>query len=288
MIHIVANVGSGKGIGRKNLKKIESYLKKNSIDYSVYRTEYKGHAREIVNAISSKGEECTVAVLGGDGTFHEALNGIADFEKTKLGFIPSGRGNDFARAIKAPKNPLDALCDILRGEERKIDFIDVSGVRCLNVAGTGLDVAVLERVDGKSGTITYLKSLVYCLKHFNPYKITTVVNGEKHDFDCIMAGVCNGIAIGGNMKISPLSEVDDGLLDVVVITMPEDGKVLPVLPKFLVGKHMGLDITHHFRCKEVEILAPYPVQLDGEIYRDLPLHCKIEKAKLRTFVSHSK
>ena len=98
-----------------------------------------------------------------------------------------------------------------------------------------------------------------------------------------MAGVCNGIAIGGNIRLSPLSLIDDGKLDVIVMTMPENGRIMSVLPKFVKGKHMDLPITHHFVTDEVHIESDRPVQLDGEIYRNLSLDCKIVKGGLKTY-----
>ena len=281
MLNIIANIKSGKGRGLKNVRKIVGYCLDKNIPYSLYITNKPGHATELARSLTQNGGE--IVALGGDGTFHEVLNGIADIRNTTLGFIPSGRGNDFVRAAGCSLDPIKALEDILRGQTKQIDYIDVNGVRCLNVAGTGLDIDVLERVAGKTNKISYLVSLIYCLHHFKPYHVTVKVNGEEHVFDCIMAGVCNGIAIGGNIRLSPLSVIDDGKLDVIVMTMPENGKIMSVLPKFVKGKHMNLPITHRFVTDEVHIESDRPVQLDGEIYRNLKLDCKIAKGGLRTY-----
>ncbi len=286
MLNIIANVKSGKGRGLKNIKKVAKYCLKNNIPYALYLTNKPGHATELASQLTKDGGD--IIALGGDGTFHEVLNGIVDTEHTTIGFIPSGRGNDFVRTAGCSLNPIKALKDILSGEIRNIDYIDVNGTRCLNVAGTGLDIDVLERVEGKTGKLTYLMSLVYCLNHFEPYHVVVKVNGEQYEYDCIMAGVCNGTAFGGNIKLSPLSKIDDGKLDVIVMTMPENGKIVPVLPKFVQGKHMDMPITHHFECDEVSIKTNHPVELDGEIYRDLKFDCKIVKAGLKTYVVQPK
>ncbi|MDE7395842.1 MAG: diacylglycerol kinase family lipid kinase [Clostridiales bacterium] len=281
MLSIIANAHSGKGVAEKNIKKIAKFCLAQNIPYAFYFTEKRGHATELARQLTATGGE--IAVLGGDGTFHEVLNGIVDLENTTLGFIPSGRGNDFVRAAKCSLDPIQAVKDILRGEKKRIDFIEVGDKRCLNVAGTGLDVDVLQRVAGKTNKITYLVSLVYCLRHFDPYRVTVTVNGEAHEYDCIMVGICNGIAIGGNMRLSPVSKIDDGKLDVIVITMPENGKIMPVLPKFVKGKHMDMSITKHFVCDEVTVQTGKSVQLDGEIYEGLPLACKVVKGGLWTY-----
>ncbi len=283
MINIIANKTSGKGRGVKNIKKIVDYCNKNGVDYALYFTHRKGHATEITRELTKNGG--TIVALGGDGTFHEVLNGIVDFENTTLGFIPSGRGNDFARTLGAKLNPIEALEDILRGETTRIDYIEVDDkLRCLNVCGTGLDVEVLKAVEGKTNSITYIIGLLNCLRKFDPYKIKVTVNGEEHEYECIMIGACNGKAFGGNILVSPLSKIDDGVMDVIIITMPPDGKIFPIVPKFIKGKHMDWDITHHFPCTEFTIEADYPIELDGEIYPENKLNCKLIKGGLKTFV----
>lgn len=283
MINIIANPNSGLGRGKKNIKKIAEYCTENNIAHAFYFTERPGHATEIARSLTEHGGE--LAVLGGDGSFHETLNGIVDMENTSLGFIPSGRGNDFARAASLSLDPIKAFKSIVAGKTKQIDYIQIGETRCLNVAGTGLDIDVLERVAGSTSKITYVLSLVYCLKHFEPYHVTVKVNGESHEYDCIMAGVCNGIAIGGNIRLAPIAKIDDGKLDVIVMTMPKDGKIMKVLPKFIKGKHMDMPITHHFVCDEVKIETARPLELDGEIYRNLDFNCRVVKGGLKTYVT---
>jgi YegS/Rv2252/BmrU family lipid kinase len=289
MINIIANVTSGKGRGLKNTKKIVEYCMKKGVPYALYFTNRIGHATEITRSLTQSGEKTTVIALGGDGTFHEVLNGIVDTENTYFGFIPSGRGNDFARSLGASTNPIEALEDILRGETQKIDYIQVGDKRCLNVCGTGLDVAVLKAVEGKKSTLTYYLALIQCLRKFKPYTVSIDVDGKKEDFDCIMVGACNGKAFGGNMKICPVAEINDGKMNVVLITWPENtNNIWPIVAKFVVGKHMDLPITHHYVCESLTVTAPYPIELDGEIYEDRKLECKIVKEGINTFVPRKK
>lgn len=281
MLNIIANLKSGKGRGLKNVKKVAAYCIKNNIPYALYLTNKVGHATELAATLSRDGG--TIVALGGDGTFNEVLNGIVDFENTTLGFIPSGRGNDFVRSLGCSLDPIKALEDILRGETRCIDYIQVGDKRCLNVAGTGLDIDVLERVAGKTNKISYITSLLQVLMHFEPYPVDVTIDGVTTHYDALIAAVCNGKAFGGNIRVAPVAEIDDGKMDVIIITMPEDGKVMHIVPKFVRGKHMHLPIVHHFPCDEVQIQSVKPVQLDGEIFHDMMLDCKIVKGGLKTF-----
>lgn len=284
MIDFIVNPKSGKGKGRKAIKIISKYCKKCSVEFAIHITAGKGHATKIAKSLCLSGADTVVAV-GGDGTFHEVLNGIDDFEKTRIGFVPAGRGNDYARAAKLNLNLKKAVQDIVHGEEIRSDYIQVGSVRCLNVAGTGLDTEVLKRVMGKSGKITYLKSLLYCIKHFEPYKIRITQNGQTHEEDVIMIGVCNGIAIGGGMKLSPNSDPSDGKMETVSIRVPKNGKIMKALVAFLKGKHIGEEYTTVFPADEVNIepAVPQTVQIDGELYDGLDFSCRIVKSGLKTF-----
>lgn len=283
MLNFIVNTTSGHGLGKKNLSKIVNYCCKNKIEYAVHITGSVGHAKKIAQKLSI--EDCgTIVAVGGDGTFHEVLNGVVDPSKTAVGFIPSGRGNDFARGVGIPTSVDKAMDIIVKGETDYFDYINIGGKRCLNVGGTGLDIDVLERVAGRNGKITYLKSLIYCISHFEPYHIEiTEENGETREEDVIMMGVCNGKQFGGGMKISPKSDVRDGLMDVTIITMPADGKILPILPSFVKGKHEKIDVINTYRCKKIHVKTQRPIQLDGEIYSSLDMDCEIVECGLKTF-----
>lgn len=284
MINFIVNTHSGKGKGKNTIKKLVDYCFDNNIEYSIHPTSAPTHATRIAKQLCETGFDTIVAV-GGDGTFHEVLNGM-DFEKAALGFIPSGTGNDYARAAKLSLDPIEALKDILKGDIINCDYFDVGTKRCLNVAGTGLDIDVLERVAGRTGKITYLLSLIYCLGHFKPYTVSITVGGETRTETCIMVAVCNGTCIGGNIKVSPISKLDDGKLDVIIMKMPEDGNLMKVLPKFTKGKHMDMPITTHIVCEEVSIdPIGRKINVDGELYSDVAFDCKIVKGGLKTFKS---
>ena len=282
MLYIIANAKSGNGRCAKVMKKVRAYCEKADVPLSFLVTERVGHASELAGSITLH-EGDKLAVLGGDGTFHEVMQGLHDPAATPLGFIPAGRGNDFIRSAGVPKDPIKALKAIINGKLRNLDYIEVGGKRCLNIAGTGLDVDVLERTMNAKNKFTYLKSLIQCLRSFESTHVTLKTGGESHEFDCVMVGVCNGKYFGGNMCLAPLAEVDDGKLEVIVITMPENGKIMRILPKFVRGKHMDMPITKRFICEEVNIGTEKPVEIDGEIYKGLAFDCRIVKGGLLTY-----
>ncbi|MCH5161334.1 MAG: diacylglycerol kinase family lipid kinase [Clostridiales bacterium] len=281
-MYIIANEKSGKGNGAKCLAIVKAYLDEKGVPYSVALTESKGHAETLAAQASANGEDIIVA-LGGDGTLHEVLNGI-DFNVSRMGIIPAGRGNDFATGAKAAStDTITAISDIVNGTPKDLDYIEIADRRCINVAGTGLDVEVLLKTAKKRNKITYTASLFRCLLHYKPYHVGVTTDGVTTEYDCIMVGVCNGTQIGGGMKLSPLSVADDGKLDIVVVEKPKHKPTIFVMPQFIKGKHIDKPYTKHMICDEVSIATTAPLQLDGEIYYDLPFNAKIVKGGLKTF-----
>lgn len=285
MINIVVNKNSGKGNGARCLATAEQYLKAQNIEYAVHPTQKTGDGETITRRLCEAGEK-TVIAMGGDGTFHEVLNGANFDNGAAIGFIPSGHGNDYAQGCNISTDCVTALKDILQNNIVNNDYIQVSNRRCLNVAGTGLDVAVLERTYNKNNSVTYITSLAMCLLSLKPFHFHV----ESDAFPCydgkaVMVGVCNGSQFGGGIKLSPTSKNNDGLLEVVIMEKPKRIPVIMVMPDFIKGKHIGKRHALHFSCTKVSIDTDCPLELDGEIYRDLKFEASIVKDGLRTFAT---
>ena len=101
MYNIIVNPLSGGGKKKKIVEKVEKRLQESGKEYRFFETEKRGQAAFIAHELTSEGG-CDLIVVGGDGTLHEALNGIADFENCNLGLVPAGTGNDFAAHRRNP------------------------------------------------------------------------------------------------------------------------------------------------------------------------------------------
>ena len=148
MYHFIVNPNARSGLGQKVWKDLEIILKTRNIEYEVHFTKYQKHATTITQKITSNDGEHTVVALGGDGTVNEVVNGIVDYDKTILGYIPIGSSNDFARGLELPKEPEKALETILTrphlhpmnvGELRYKDKLRRFAVSC----GLGFDADIV-------------------------------------------------------------------------------------------------------------------------------------------------
>ena len=96
MYHIIINPVGGKGESAKALEKVTSLLDSKGVEYEVHKTERVNHATEIARELS-KAPGTDIIAMGGDGSFHEVLCGIENFENVTLGLIACGSGNDFIK-----------------------------------------------------------------------------------------------------------------------------------------------------------------------------------------------
>lgn len=279
MYHIIYNPAAGKKNASKNLRKVEEMLHVRGREYQLHETEQARDGERIARELTEKGEYEFI-VLGGDGTLHEVLNGMVDPTLCRLGIIPSGTGNDFAERLALPKKAEKAMEIILDGEAKVTDYLQVGEVRCMNVAGLGMDVDVLERCQrGKmKGKLKYLVSLVKSLFAFKGYPIAVERGTHVERRDALIAVACNGSQIGGGIRICPDAVVDDGKISVVVVEcIGGKMKILYAFWKLLRGKILKYPATRHFLCDKVRFASDSPcsVQLDGELYTDLDLDIEI-------------
>ena len=281
MYHIILNPVAGKKKAQKNLAIAESFLSARGIAYEAHKTCATHDAEDIVRRLTLAGATDLI-VIGGDGTLHEVLNGIADPSKVRLGLIPSGTGNDFAEKAGIPQNVEKALALIVDGEAKETDYLEVGGKRCMNVGGIGMDVEVLERCSrGKlKGKLKYLISLMQSLFAFKGLPILIQSEGREEKRDALIAAVCNGAQFGGGIYICPTAEVDDNLLDVVIVDcIGGKWKIIKAFIQLLKGRILQYPLTTHFRCESVRFATDTPctAQLDGELYEGLNFDVKLCK-----------
>lgn len=281
MFHIIVNPIAGKKKALKNLRVVERIFNERGIGYELHQSQDVHDAEAIARRLTEEGATDLI-VLGGDGTLHETLNGLKDPTACRVGLIPSGTGNDFAERAGIPLDVGKATLLILDGEAKETDYLEVGGVRCMNVAGFGMDVDVLERCQkGKmKGKPKYLWSLMHSLFAFKGCKATMESDGEKTEKNILLAAVCNGSQFGGGIKICPGAEIDDGKLE--IITVDCIGGVFKIIGAFIrlmKGKILEYPLTTHILCEKVRFTpeTPCTVQLDGELYRDLEFKAEIRK-----------
>ena len=287
MYHIIVNPQGGKGKSLKALTTVEEIFKNNNAQYVVHKTEYAGHATEIARELS-KIPDTNIVVMGGDGSFHEVLCGIDNFDNVTLGLVACGSGNDFIKKSGHSTNVKEAVQTILNGKVGFVDYMELGKYRCLNVGGGGMDVDVLLKYANcktLKGKAAYYYSLFYTLLHTRFHHLRITADGVTKDTSVFMIGVGNGGFIGGGIPICPNAIVDDGLLNVGYVSEMKKSKIIFRLFKFLKGKHVGTDWGGEYTAKKVtiEALDDSRFELDGEIIDDTKLDIEVVHNKFKMF-----
>lgn len=285
IVNPIAGGKKGKKM-RKNLCAIENRLKERKIEYAFHFTEHKNHGKELAEKLISDGAT-DIVVIGGDGTLHEVINGFHSFERVNLGLIPCGTGNDFAFALGLPKEPVKALDLILDGSPKSTDFMQMPTVRGINIIGMGIDVEVLKKYEAlkKKNKFGYTKCLIKTLFDFDYTNFTALIDGKKTDYRSFIACVANGSVYGGGIPICPPAIPTDGEIDFVAVKAIKRIKIIGAFLKLKSGKILTLKQATHVRGKDISITTdlPYTVNVDGELYKDIPFNVKVVSNALKMY-----
>jgi YegS/Rv2252/BmrU family lipid kinase len=233
---------------------------------------------DLVAAAVARGD--VVVSVGGDGMLSSLAGEVARLGGT-LGVVPAGRGNDFARALGLPSEPLAQADLLLAGSTRRVDLISWAvGGRSRVVAGSvyaGVDARAAEIVDRLRrlpGPVQYPFAAVRALATYRPARYRVVVDGVASEHDAATVVVAGSRYYGQGMAIAPDARLDDGLLDVVVIEAATKRSLIRSLPSVYDGRHVALPEVTVLRGARVEISAdarvPVPVGGDGEPLGVLP------------------
>jgi diacylglycerol kinase (ATP) len=218
-----------------------------------------------------------LVLAGGDGTLHSALGALwrrGETATCPVGLIPLGTGNDFARGVGLPLDPVRAAVLVRDGQPRPIDLVsdDAGGVvvNAMHV-GVGADAAAAARPLKPTLRIgAFLVGALVAGARAEGWRLRVEVDGEPVASGrrrIFMAGLANAPTIaGGTAVFAPQAQVDDGVFDVTVS--------LAVRPMARVGYAMGLlRGTHPDRADVIYQQArtlsvsgePFHVDADGEL-----------------------
>ena len=314
MYYIIVNPASKSGHGLSIWQNLEPVFQKKKIPYRVMTSTHGGHVAELVREITASDEVVNLIILGGDGTMNEALQGIRDFSKVNIGYIPTGSSNDLARDMKLKKDPVQILETILSGNVSRmadlgiLNFADrMPGAEAdkpfdthkryfVVSSGIGFDAAVCEealssRIKNllnrlKLGKLTYLGIALKQLIAAKPISCELCLDGGAPIYVNRFLFIASMIRRyeGGGFKFCPDADAEDGLLDLCFVGNLPKLLILIALPTAFFGKHYLFPHITHYRASRVEIKtsAPLWVHTDGEVHlKSDHIYLSCEKQKLR-------
>lgn len=231
-------------------------------------------AADLARGCVADGVEALV-LCGGDGLVHLGVQAVAG-TGVPLGLIPSGTGNDFARYLDLPRtDPVAAADRVIASRRRTIDLARSGDRWFVTVLAAGFDAIVNERANAMTwprGQMRYNLATLAELRTFRPIPYVLQLDGETVEHEAMLVAVGNGPSFGGGLRITEGALLDDGLLDVVVITRMSKPKLVRSYPRLFTGRIDGVAEYVHRRVRSVTVAAPGIVSYaDGERFGPLPL-----------------
>lgn len=277
MYYVIVNPGSG-SYHNKTWECVSNILKKHGEIYQVFYSNKKYDVNHILKDLQH-GQMIKVLLIGGDGTINLAVNAINDFKQVKIGYIPSGSGNDFGRSMGIIRDTELVMSSILRKGYRLIDVAQVKIIqgdhpqtrRFMISCGLGYDALAgyhVQKSPFKSrmnkygmGNLVYLASGAFSMFQYKPFHF--VDNKEEVAFYVAM----NQRYEGGGFLFAPNANPQDGLLDFMKVSNISRLKMLQLIPsarngKHIFSKHVSLEALayHH-----LEMVEPVYIHADGEV-----------------------
>ncbi len=250
-----------------------------------------GSAARFASGALRKGFDLVVAA-GGDGTLNEVVNGIGEnLGDARLGLIPLGTGNDFARTIGVPDDLEAAIDLIVIGETRQVDLVRVTSddVRYfVNVSAGGFSGLVDEKLTPEMkknwGPLAYLRGAAAALSELRAYRTTLALdNSESLTLDLYNVVVANGRYVAGGTLIAPEASIDDGLLDIVLIPQRSAPELALLAAQVTLGTHLTSDAIVFRRAAQLTVNSKPGMwfNVDGELVGNEPARFEILPRALR-------
>lgn len=284
MIHwaLIANKFAGTRSTKNFWKKMDDKFASVGITVDYFFTEKVGHARELASEILKKGYT-RLAVMGGDGTFSEVIDGLMkskeDLSKIIVGLIPFGTGNDWGRYWNLDRNIDKSISVLATGEPT---LVDVGKIQFstnekpvtryfINAYGLGFDAKVLELTNNlqhtfKGASWTYTLALFMTVfVHRSQVMEYEFDGGQSFKGLSYTASMGNGCYTGGGIKQTPEAKPNDGLLDVMIVEDLNFKKIIKAIRLLFSGRLLEHDSVHLYKTKKIKVKSEKPIisEVDG-------------------------
>lgn len=268
----------------------------------VWETQQEGDAAAFVQRAAAEGFDL-VAACGGDGTVNEVVNGLMALDaavRPAFGIVPLGTGNDFARTLALPTDPLEAMRLLSTGARVRLDAFRLTSSRTdrygVNMAAGGFSGLVNEEMDEdlkkRWGPIAYLIGAAKALPDLEPFRLALYLDAETPEaaphsvIDAYNVFVANGRYVAGGKSVAPYADPADGWLDVVVVRASNAADMARLAGALLSDAHHDDVLLAQFRARRV-VVESTPCMLfnvDGELVAQEPLALDVVPAALDTVV----
>ncbi|MCL1830233.1 MAG: diacylglycerol kinase family lipid kinase [Oscillospiraceae bacterium] len=278
--YIINPTAGQKPLIAKQIPLIEHAFARTKLPYEIAVTEYSGHATELVKRMSDENDFIRVCSMGGDGTLNEVSTGAIGRDNIEIGCYPCGSGNDFIKCFGSREHFFNFEY-ILDADSIDIDVIRVNDRYCVNIFSLGLDANVANDIPYYrhlplvSGPMAYNMSLLVNFVKKLGTNVRLTIGDKSETVNSLLLAVCNGQVYGGGFKAAPEAIVNDGLLDVLSVSVMKRPRIAKVIPTYKNGLHIASgeiidslrDVITYIKTPELHIQTEKEtlVNLDGEV-----------------------
>ncbi|MGM8364013.1 diacylglycerol kinase [Virgibacillus sp. W0181] len=288
---IIYNPTSGREIFKRELPNVLERFEVAGYETSAHATTCEGDAIEAARIAVDRNFDVVVAA-GGDGTINEVINGIAEAEeRPKLGIIPAGTTNDFARALAIPRDIKKAVDIILKEQIMALDIGKANDHYFMNIAGGGelteLTYEVPSRLKTMLGQLAYYMKGMEMLPFLKPVQTKIEYDGNVFEGDIMLFLVSNTNSVGGFEKLAPDAKPNDGLFDLIILKKTNLAEFIRIASAGVRGAHIDDKQVIYVQAKQIRVTPEEKMQLnlDGEFGGMLPGEIINLKQHIPFFVS---
>ena len=292
---IIYNPTSGREAMKNNLVDILNILERAGYETSAYATTPEPNSAKNEAERAAKAGFNLIVAAGGDGTINEVVNGIAPLKhRPKLGIIPAGTTNDYARALKIPReDPIGAAKVIAKGQTIKMDIGEAGKNWFVNIAAGGLltelTYGVPSQVKSLFGYLAYLVKGAELLPRIKPIRMHLEYDGGTYDGKASMFFLALTNSVGGFEQIVPDASLDDGKFTLIVVKTSNLIEILQLITMVLNGgKHVNDPRILYVKTSKL-VAKPVDekmmINVDGEYGGDAPMTFKNHRQLLEIFAN---
>jgi diacylglycerol kinase (ATP) len=273
---IIYNPTSGRELFKKHLAEVLIKLEQAGYETSVHATICEGDATEAARIAVERKYDIVVAA-GGDGTLNEVVNGLAEQDyRPKLGIVPMGTTNDFARALHIPRDIGQAIDVITKGESIPVDIGRMNDRYFINIAGGGriteLTYEVPSKLKTMMGQLAYYLKGIEMLPSIKPTDVSIEYDGKLFEGEAMLFLIGLTNSVGGFEKLAPDASINDGLFSLLILKKTNLAEFIRIATLAVRGEHVKDPNVIYTQANRIKIQAKEKVQLnvDGELGGVLP------------------
>lgn len=280
---IIYNPTSGREAIRRDLVDILAVYEKAGYETSAFATTASPKSAEKeARRAALDGFDLLVAA-GGDGTINEVVNGVAPLEnRPKLAIIPAGTTNDFARALRIPRNePFEAASVILKDQSALMDVGRANEEYFINIAAGGsiseLTYKVPSKLKSMYGYLAYVVKGAELIPRTKPMHLRVKHDEGIYEGSSSMFFLALTNSVGGFESIVPDAKLNDGKFTVLIVKTTKIPEIMTLITEVLNGgRHVDDPNLIYVKSSHVEVESlnadeKVMVNLDGEYGGDAPM-----------------